>query len=278
MVQDSTGNTLWNLLMGFQTMTSQVAANIVNWVNPNNLTTPYTVPDGTIGVGNEVYSGYNPPTQCKSGPLDSLEELLLVEGVTPQMFFGSDLNRNGNPDNDEPPGGVMGDFDRGLVAYLTIYSRELNVDPMGNARIYLNDPNLTTLQTNLEGIGLDSGTANFILLARIYGYTTNATIAATSLAGTSPTSVTGSVPANAPAPQKGGARHRAGGGGATAGGAGGGMAGGGTTGGGGNTGAARLTTPPKPLTTLPPRRRHLLPARFPSRIRALLLSPVPSWP
>ena len=44
------------------------------------------------------------PTSCKNGPLDSLEELLLVNGVTPQLLFGNDRNRNGVLDPDEDDG------------------------------------------------------------------------------------------------------------------------------------------------------------------------------
>ena len=34
----------------------------------------------------------------KNGPLETVEELLLVRGVTPQLLFGADINRNGQLD------------------------------------------------------------------------------------------------------------------------------------------------------------------------------------
>ena len=37
----------------------------------------------------------NPPYAPRNGPLGSIEELLLVRGVTPALLFGADLNRNG---------------------------------------------------------------------------------------------------------------------------------------------------------------------------------------
>jgi len=40
-------------------------------------------------------------TRIKSGPYDSLNELLLVRGVTPELLFGKDKNRNGVIDPDE---------------------------------------------------------------------------------------------------------------------------------------------------------------------------------
>ena len=69
--------------------------------------------------------------------------MLYVQGVTPQLLFGNDLNRNGILDPDEDDG--TGALDMGWSAYLTIYSRELNVDSQGNPRIYVNDPNLQSL-------------------------------------------------------------------------------------------------------------------------------------
>ena len=65
------------------------------------------------------------PYRCKNGPLDSIEELLLVKGVTMGLLFGNDRNRNGVLDPDEDDG--SGVLDRGWAAYLTIHSREQNV-------------------------------------------------------------------------------------------------------------------------------------------------------
>jgi hypothetical protein len=49
------------------------------------------------GAEIETYSalGY----ACKNGPPDTIEELLLVRGVTPDLLFGADMNRNGVIDN-----------------------------------------------------------------------------------------------------------------------------------------------------------------------------------
>ena len=49
----------------------------------------------TNGAKESYYSGLTPPYHCKNGPLDSLEEMLLIKGVTPQLLFGNDKNRNG---------------------------------------------------------------------------------------------------------------------------------------------------------------------------------------
>lgn len=48
------------------------------------------------GAENDVYGTLDVPYATKNAPFDSVEELLMVRGVTPEIFFG-------NPDNDELP-------------------------------------------------------------------------------------------------------------------------------------------------------------------------------
>ena len=159
---DSTGNAGSTMLMLLPNMTQDVANAILDWMDPDD--TPRA-----SGAESDYYSSLNPPYQCKNGPLDSLEELLLVQGVTPQLLFGNDRNRNGTLDPGEDIYG-QGQVDRGWSAYLTVYSRESNVDARGNPRIYLNDSNLTELSTNLT-TALGQSLANFIIAYRLYGGT-----------------------------------------------------------------------------------------------------------
>ena len=53
-----------------------------------------------------------------------------MRGVTPQLLFGNDLNHNGTIDPEE--GAEGGPVDQGWSAYLTVYSRERNIDSDGN--------------------------------------------------------------------------------------------------------------------------------------------------
>lgn len=41
------------------------------------------------GAENDYYQSLKEPYPCKNGPLDSIEELLLIKGVTRDLFFGS---------------------------------------------------------------------------------------------------------------------------------------------------------------------------------------------
>jgi type II secretory pathway component PulK len=160
---DPTGNTLYNVLMMLPNMTDDVANAIVDWIDPDDN-------PRANGAESDYYAGLQPPYKCKNGPLDSLEELLLVRGVTPQLLFGNDKNRNGMIDADEDNSDSSG---AGWSAYLTVYSRESNVDPTGNPRVWVNDSSLTNLQTNLGSVSSNQDLVNFILLYRIYGGTTN---------------------------------------------------------------------------------------------------------
>jgi hypothetical protein len=110
----------------------------------------------------------SPPYRCKNGPLDSLEELLLVRGVTPQLLFGNDLNRNGTLDGDEQDTGSG--LDRGWSAYLTIYSREPNKDSSGNPRIYVNGQDLSGLYDQLAS-AVSADVAGYLIAYRLYGNT-----------------------------------------------------------------------------------------------------------
>jgi general secretion pathway protein K len=69
---------------------------IVDWLDHDD--TP-----GPSGAEDEYYEGLTPPYPCKNGPLISLEELLLVKGMTEEILYGS-------PEKE------------GLVQYLTMSS------------------------------------------------------------------------------------------------------------------------------------------------------------
>jgi type II secretory pathway component PulK len=161
MVLDPTGQTLFKMLQQLPNMTDEIAANIVDWLDPDD--DPYN----GIGAESDYYGAQNPSYRAKNGPLDSLEELLLIKDITPELLFGQYRNPYGLPMDNS--GGAI---DFGWSAFLTIHSREQNVDAGGNALVYLNDSNLNTLSGNLNPIAGPAMT-NFILLARIYGVNSN---------------------------------------------------------------------------------------------------------
>jgi type II secretory pathway component PulK len=214
------------LALNLPNLTEDVINSILDWLDADQ-------DERSNGAEDIYYGSLTPPYHAKNGPLDSLDELLLVKGVTPQFLYGNDRNRNGILDPEENDG--SGTLDRGWSAYFTIYSRETNVDSQGNPRIYINANDLNTLANNLQNV-LSQDMVNFILACRQYGYTVPK--AANSDGSTNPGSGTGNTPSGgnsgnnnnnnkSPTPPSGG------GGGSGAGGSG---SGGG--GGGGNTGSA----------------------------------------
>ncbi|MFH1834057.1 MAG: hypothetical protein ABH877_03445, partial [bacterium] len=84
------------------------------------------------------------PYGVKNGDFDTVEELLLVKGVTGQILYGEDFDRNGlltpnEDDGDEtfPPDDQDGVLNRGLYPYLTVLSSESDVNNDNRQRVYL---------------------------------------------------------------------------------------------------------------------------------------------
>jgi type II secretory pathway component PulK len=265
---DPSGQTAFNALMLLPNMTEDIADCIIDWIDSDNN-------PRTSGAENETYSGLNPPYQAKDGPIDSLEELLLVQNMTPQFLFGTDTNRNGIADPNEGDGSA---FDPGLASYLTVYSKELNISSTGTARTNVNGNNLNTIYNQLT-TSQGQELAAFIVLYRQYG-PYNATGGSGGKGGSSKGS-SGSPGGNSPgggssgkSPGAGGSpgggspggnpspgpAAGGGGGGAAGGGGGGGAAGGG---GGGNTPGKGPNTPATPS---PPAQQGNLAKLTPSQL------------
>ena len=152
---DSTGQAAHDILMKLKNMTEEVADAIIDWLDADDEQRPN-------GAESSYYSALDPPYRAKNGPLDSLEELLWVRGVTPQLLFGTDYNRNGMQDLGEDTGNG---WDPGWAGYLTVFSRERNVDADGNPRAFLNDTNLATQHSTLV-TAVGQPLADFITLYR----------------------------------------------------------------------------------------------------------------
>jgi type II secretory pathway component PulK len=162
---DPSGNTLYALLMQLPNMTDDIANAIVDWLDPDD-TPRQSQMGGQGGAESSYYLSLSPPYMPKNGPIDSLEELLLVRGVTPDLLYGNDVNRTGIQSQGSSSNGS---FFPGWAAYLTVYSREQNIGTNGATRVYLNDQNMQNLSANLTTAGLNPDVATFIILYRIYG-------------------------------------------------------------------------------------------------------------
>lgn len=125
------------------------------------------------GAKDEYYLTLRPPYRAKKARFDTVEELLLVRGFTGWVVFGEDYNRNGllDPNEDDgdasfPPDNADGKLARGLAAYVTVFSREINVDSTNRPRINLNMKDTAKLEEELQNAQLDSKIIDYIMRIR----------------------------------------------------------------------------------------------------------------
>jgi DNA uptake protein ComE-like DNA-binding protein len=153
------------LLMSLPQMTEDTAEAILDWIDVDDEVRPF-------GAESNYYAGMSPPYEAKNGPLDTIEELLLVRGVTPELLFGADANHNGIVDLEEEmqPGAAALDpeLQLGWMGYLTLYSKEHNVNGDGLKRININSEDLEQLSTDLRS-RFDQRMTDFIIAYRQNG-------------------------------------------------------------------------------------------------------------
>jgi len=120
-------------------MTAELAAAIKDWVDTDDNVTP-------SGAEADTYSRLRPPYKCKNAPFETVDELRLVVGAELEILYGEDSNLNGILDLNENDGNVSPPFDNrdghldpGIFEYVTVYSREPNVQSDGSKRINVSD-------------------------------------------------------------------------------------------------------------------------------------------
>ena len=101
------------------------------------------------GAENDYYQSLKEPYNCKNGNLDSIEELLLIRGVTPELFYGKKEAKKGDTGETGTGGSI------GLKDIFSIYSAGEQVD--------INSASVPVLKAAL---GLSTEAARSILKAR----------------------------------------------------------------------------------------------------------------
>jgi DNA uptake protein ComE-like DNA-binding protein len=110
----------------------------------------------SLGAENEYYAGLSSPYSPRNGLPETLEELLLVKGVTRALLFGADANYNRQIDPDEAGvtprrGGPATPTSTTPWSWLlTLHSAERNQTATGQPRINLNGMNLSELNQKLS--------------------------------------------------------------------------------------------------------------------------------
>ncbi len=137
-------------IMKLPRMTAPIAGAILDWRDDNDQPEP-------DGIERGHYAALDHPYVIRNGPFRTVRELLLVRGITPELFYGEDTNANGilDPNEDdgdasEPADNADGRLDRGWYAWLTAYSYEKNVSADGRQRLNLNTADAGTLGRRLD--------------------------------------------------------------------------------------------------------------------------------
>lgn len=167
------------LLMALPGMTEEIADAILDWIDEDDEARPY-------GAEREYYSTLPTPYEPANGPLQSVEELLLVRGVTPELLFGVDANRNGVIDVDEQQRygiGIETSGALGWAAYLTVHGAEANKDDEGQPRVNVNQDDMEQLLDELSVALGDDDLATFIVAFRISGQPSAAAAGIAAIAG-----------------------------------------------------------------------------------------------
>jgi general secretion pathway protein K len=112
-----------------------ITASILDWIDPD--------PNEHInGTESDYYATLDPPYQAKNGPVDDLSELLLVRGVTPDIYWGGVATNHlpaafQNKVGFKQPGGGVLAYEVGLVDLFT---------PLSSGLININTASAQVLQ------------------------------------------------------------------------------------------------------------------------------------
>ncbi len=155
-----------DILLALPDMTIEIADAILDWIDDDEQPRQF-------GAENEYYGTLSPPYEAKNAPLESIDELLRIREITPQLLYGEDANRNGLLDPEENDGAVSLPFDnadgvllRGWSAHLTVRGRETTLRADGSPRINVNDDDLAGLYDALLA-EFDEETARFVVAYRL---------------------------------------------------------------------------------------------------------------
>lgn len=154
-----------SLLMALPGMTADTADCILDWLDEDDEPRPF-------GAEVEYYSTLPTPYEPANGPITSVEELLLIKGVTPALLFGVDVNRNGVVDAAEQQTAMV-DINSmsslGWSAFITVHGLESNRRRDGTPRINLNQDDLELLYEEVSSVIDNADYSTFLTAYRMYG-------------------------------------------------------------------------------------------------------------
>jgi len=137
-------------LLELPEMLEEIADAIIDWRDEDD-----TPSEG--GAEGGYYENLPFGYMARNGSFRTIRELLLVKGVTAELFYGEDTNFNDQLDYNEQDGTQSppnddgdSELDKGWIAYLTCYSYDNNKDADGNQKININQANENQLTSSLN--------------------------------------------------------------------------------------------------------------------------------
>ncbi len=134
------------ILLKLPGVTEEIADSIIDWRDQDSNA-------GPNGAESPYYESQTPPYNCKNQPFETIEELLLVRGMTAEILYGEDTNLNGclepnenDGDRTAPRDNGDGRLDPGLYAFVTTVSCDTNLTNDGRQRVNLNTAGEQQLQ------------------------------------------------------------------------------------------------------------------------------------
>jgi competence ComEA-like helix-hairpin-helix protein len=135
-------------------MSAEIAAAINDWRDGDNAVSPG-------GAEAEYYLSLQPPYQPRNGPLQTLRELLMVKGISPDLLLGKDTHQNGlldsaedSAENSSRADDQASDVDTGWAGIMTVDSTVKNVSASGQDRVNIQNADEAAL-TGVHGITPD---------------------------------------------------------------------------------------------------------------------------
>jgi DNA uptake protein ComE-like DNA-binding protein len=129
-----------DMLQGLPGVTEAIAAAIVDWRDQDSEAEAY-------GAEDETYSRKDIPYRAKNGDFESVDELLLVEGVDEELLYGKDRNQNGVIDPWEDDDSSVDDADLGIWHLVTVSSAEPNTQSNSQGGQQSGKTNVTETQS-----------------------------------------------------------------------------------------------------------------------------------
>lgn len=134
-------------------MTEEIADAIIDWRDEDD--TP-----GASGAETDTYETYPRPYQAKNAPFDTVDELMMVQGITPLLLYG-DPSQTAQTEDTTNNASVLS----GLADLVTVRSYERNVNATGEARLNLANVTQEQLQ-NLTTVTVTAQQAQAVIQRR----------------------------------------------------------------------------------------------------------------